>query len=139
MIYVRTENGIVKSYQAMYETTKDVVCRGSGNKLTKGSLVVISKEWWNYYGKWVDLIDIRGRHYSVSPCEVPNFTKEIRSAETIEELCDCFVDHDCEYDTFVVIGDDIRRHNHEIYGAIWTERGLIYVAKMNEKGRLELL
>ena len=25
------------------------------------------------------------------------------------------------------------------YGAIWTERGLIYVAKMNKKGELELL
>ena len=26
-----------------------------------------------------------------------------------------------------------------IYGAIWTDKGLIYVAKMNEKGELELL
>ena len=25
------------------------------------------------------------------------------------------------------------------YGAIWTDKGLIYVAKMNEKGELELL
>lgn len=28
---------------------------------------------------------------------------------------------------------------HTIYGAIWTDEGLIYVAKMNEKGELELL
>ena len=28
---------------------------------------------------------------------------------------------------------------YEIYGAIWTEWGLKYVAKMNEKGELELL
>lgn len=27
----------------------------------------------------------------------------------------------------------------EIYGAIWTDKGLIYVAKMNEKGELELI
>ena len=27
----------------------------------------------------------------------------------------------------------------EIYGAIWTDKGLIYVAKMNDKGELELL
>ena len=29
--------------------------------------------------------------------------------------------------------------DYEIYGAIWTDKGLIYVAKMNEKGELELL
>ena len=29
--------------------------------------------------------------------------------------------------------------NPIIYGAIWTNKGLIYVAKMNEKGELELL
>ena len=27
----------------------------------------------------------------------------------------------------------------EVYGAIWTDKGLIYVAKMNEKRELELL
>ena len=27
----------------------------------------------------------------------------------------------------------------QIYGAIWTDKGLIYVAKMNKKGELELL
>lgn len=30
-------------------------------------------------------------------------------------------------------------HDYEIYGAIWTDKGLIYVAKMNEKGEFELL
>lgn len=28
---------------------------------------------------------------------------------------------------------------YKVYGAIWTKGGLIYVAKMNEKGDLELL
>ena len=27
----------------------------------------------------------------------------------------------------------------EIYGAIWTDKGLVYVAKMNDKGEFELL
>ena len=27
----------------------------------------------------------------------------------------------------------------DLFGAIWTDKGLIYVAKMNEKGELELL
>jgi len=26
-----------------------------------------------------------------------------------------------------------------IYGAIWTDKGLIYVAKMNDKGEFELI
>ena len=28
---------------------------------------------------------------------------------------------------------------YNIYGAIWTDKGLIYVAKMNDKGDLELI
>lgn len=30
-------------------------------------------------------------------------------------------------------------HEAVLLGAIWTEKGLIYVAKMNEKGEFELL
>lgn len=37
----------------------------------------------------------------------------------------------------------LKRENNyptaQIYGAIWTDKGLIYVAKMNDKGELELL
>lgn len=74
----------------------------------------------------------------------------INQADTIEELCD----------TYVFVGDDkdgygnpllfnikqdkvfIIKYYFEsnvIYSAIWTDKGLIYVAKMNEKGELELL
>ena len=63
----------------------------------------------------------------------------IKQADTIKELCD----------EFVMISDgkhklDIGCHSYgdkkiQIYGAIWTNKGLIYVAKMNEKGELELL
>lgn len=35
--------------------------------------------------------------------------------------------------------NDIKHEGLKIYGAIWTDKGLIYVAKMNEKGELELL
>ena len=69
----------------------------------------------------------------------------IKFADTIEELCDEFV---------IILGNGKRiitkKHNFKyyfdrnykiikIYGAIWTDKGLIYVAKMNEKGELELL
>ena len=63
----------------------------------------------------------------------------LKQADTIKELCD----------EFVMISDgkhklDIGCHSYgdkkiQIYGAIWTDKGLIYVAKMNEKGELVLL
>ena len=63
----------------------------------------------------------------------------INQADTIEELCDEFVVED--KDEFAIF------HNFKlakqtkgiIYGAIWTDKGLTYVAKMNSKGELELL
>ena len=74
------------------------------------------------------------------------FEKDIiAQADTIEELCDEFVvrfDNNiqpvlCGHSKFqskLYAGD--RGH---IMGAIWTDKGLIYVAKMNDKGELELL
>ena len=61
----------------------------------------------------------------------------IKEADTIEELCDEFV---CEH-YISANTNDLRKlkPNGLIYGAIWTDKGLIYVAKMNEKGELELL
>lgn len=77
----------------------------------------------------------------------------INDANTIEELCDrCIVIrqfydfykigsfYECEYEI-----DCFKRKIKSnspiiaIYGAIWTSKGLIYAAKMNEKGELELL
>ena len=62
----------------------------------------------------------------------------LSQADTIEELCDEFVYgetliYDKEEMKFLTSRGEI------VYGAIWTSKGLIYVAKMNEKGELELL
>ncbi len=70
-------------------------------------------------------------------------------ANTIEELCDQFVFVDDFYlhehrvchsfENAIALS---KKHNVDIKtfrGAIWTDEGLIYVAKMNEKGELELL
>ena len=65
-------------------------------------------------------------------------------ADTIEELCDCFVIHvrnyfyDIEYDLQDALYD-FDKETDVIYGDIWTSKGLIYVAKMNEKGELVLI
>lgn len=87
----------------------------------------------------------------------------IKQADTIEELCDEFIlvhteDDESSKDIFVNEngwfshrGDHyydfslelVKKGKREIfgtfYGAIWTDKGLIYVAKMNKEGKLELL
>lgn len=72
----------------------------------------------------------------------------INQADTIEELCDEIVEiidgkaqvvyTDISFNDLAIA--KIRDKNNAIvYGAIWTDKGLIYVAKMNDKGELELL
>ena len=69
-----------------------------------------------------------------------------KQADTIEDLCDCYVRMFIKKSKGMkpmVLSDKNDRtlilNEHEDYGAIWTDKGLIYVAKMNEKGELELL
>lgn len=85
----------------------------------------------------------------------------IAEADTIDELCDEFdwkwnekefpyskVRQHSRYGGYGDLERAMREeenygkhlnHDYEIYGAIWTDKGLIYVAKMNNKGVLELL
>ena len=65
----------------------------------------------------------------------------VKQAEKIEELCDVFVRVSKSNHDFLVSNDMPTKKfsDDEIYGAIWTDKGLIYVAKMNDKGELELL
>ncbi|MCR4661657.1 MAG: hypothetical protein K5765_06650 [Clostridia bacterium] len=66
-------------------------------------------------------------------------------ADTIEELCDEFVylmksrKHICKNKHTDILYCFDEDKPLAYYGAIWTDKGLIYVAKMNEKGELELL
>ena len=74
----------------------------------------------------------------------------IKQADTIEELCDEFViipnnNWSKNYLAYGVntkkLKDSIYNLNYpikEVYGAIWTDKGLIYVAKMNHAGKMEL-
>lgn len=63
----------------------------------------------------------------------------IAKADTIEELCDEFVAVDKETKKHLLFFSTTDSNVYEIYGAIWTDKGLIYVAKMNDKGEVELL
>lgn len=66
---------------------------------------------------------------------------KIRSeADTIEELCDYFVDYYEREDSHIISNEEPYRlmYGHEIYGAIWTKWGLKYVAKLKDgKGKWE--
>ena len=81
--------------------------------------------------------------YFIGECEVILKDQVIKQADTIEELCDelVVVNNTC-FNTPQLLGTEIDKdyYKHEVvYGAIWTDKGLIYVAKMNDKGELELL
>ncbi len=84
---------------------------------------------------------------------------KIREADTIDELCDEFVglvkSTSSDFIIMRVIAHSLKElkeslktklngevyegHYDIIYGAIWTEWGLKYVAKLNEKGELVLI
>jgi hypothetical protein len=66
----------------------------------------------------------------------------VKVVDTIEELCDEFVVVNSFCCSLLNENEkqDIKRFaKSNLYGAIWTDKGLIYVAKMNNKGELELL
>ena len=77
------------------------------------------------------------------------FINVYKQADTIEELCDMtvVVDDETPSDIFELeygVDKELMTKYRDIegvilYGAIWTPKGLIYVAKMNDKGELKLL
>ena len=74
------------------------------------------------------------------------YKKVIKQADTIEELCDGFIFKDTyandlhlldKKDGISILGASLFKDT--LRGFIETDKGLIYVAKMNEKGELELI
>ena len=100
---------------------------------TKDGRLISEKEW-------KELLD-----YAESNCQ--NIDDMIlRQSDTIEELCDCFVYGKCDYMELEEAQQEkewyeqnLQQGEQPIYGAIWTDKGLIYVARMNDNGELELL
>lgn len=95
----------------------------------------------------------RGVGYIVQGVIMPFGEDVIEESDTIEELCDEFVYkyvnpyHQKTKPCYELV--DMTLENMKgtmemtsgatFYGAIWTDEGLIYVAKMNNKGEFELL
>ena len=144
MKYIRTKDGrIISANIAIYELTQKICDAGYLKTLDKGSYVTIGEEWTNFYGRWVDIIDEKGSHYSIKPNEVKEVTRELSQVDTIEELCDEFVCiGSAEYQKYVKhsLKEALQKkewlerkgYTCNIYGAIWTDGGLIYKAKMKD-------
>ena len=91
---------------------------------------------------------IKYKEITGEDCFIPK-NEIVDEANTIEELCDEFVIAyengarivygDLEWAKVKSIASSKIGIKLIIYGAIWTEWGLKYVAKMNSKGELELL
>ena len=90
----------------------------------------------------------------VAPNGCISETDIINQSENLEELCDCIIVLDNKADlslplVFNCYGSKafyehiMKRYKKEkgfiFYLGIWTNKGLIYVAKMNESGDLELI
>ena len=109
MKYIRTKNKI-------YETDKDISCCG------------------------IEIYKVRNHDFSI-------FGNGLQKGDTIEELCDEFVVRDgCDKTCLEIDSnyESLKCNNwlnggYIVYGCIWTDKGLIYVAKMNTDGVLILI
>lgn len=105
---------------------------------TKSKIYETESPFLDNNGKWVGYNIVEDDMAIILRCQV------IREADTIEELCDEFVgvDKTCENGHQLLRAIPYKCANFwngGVYGAIWTSKGLIYVAKMNESGCLELI
>lgn len=72
-----------------------------------------------------------------------------KQVKTIKELCDVFVIHFRNVESILIYdyktaeeyarGIEGLSRATDVYGAIWTDKGLTYVAKFTNKGALKLL
>lgn len=72
------------------------------------------------------------------------YKADTKQADAIEDLCDEFVLVDEEINHYTVIRKEALvlfkpTPTWALYGAIWTDKGLIHKAKMNGKGEFKLL
>ena len=149
--YVRTKYSITTDDVATHELIKDITCAGYFRTLKAGAYVRIGKEWFNYYGHWVDIIDEKGMHYSIRPEEVSKVTKPLLIADTIDKLCDFFVKRSIESDNdffdinkdrFIAFDEKYNKtdlEHYDYYGAILTDKGLLFIAKLDNNKQLRLI
>lgn len=140
MKYVRTKNGVIIDLEKFINNEKDTPYYTDFifDEITKDGHLK-----WTAVGTDKNTIENqRGRRCQFGATLNSEIIKE---ADTIDELCDAFVvihkelngNHTVHRYSFFVKSE--QNAENDVYGGIWTNKGLIYVAKMNEKGCLELL
>ena len=142
MKYIRTKDGV---FEVDNRTKEQLELYGHNSD------EYYKDRFSNVYA-WLPIMTKNSKGENV-PCHRSEKVKKeniINQADTIEELCDEFVIKSYVKTTpflFCQEYDDIDRFMKSpdldkdtvVFGAIWTDKGLIYVAKMNKKGELELL
>lgn len=124
----------------MYIRTKDGVY-----KVVKQEIIGIPMEVVNY-PKTMEMPNGENETFIVSEIlkEFANKRKILSQSENLAELCDEIVgiDNTCENGHQLLRAFPYKCANFwngGVYGAIWCESGLKYVAKLNSKGEFELL
>jgi hypothetical protein len=155
MKYIRTENDEILELK---KTSKCIYVIRNKNIDSKNCYVSYLWDGENYYlidyqncmifsynsaQRFISDLMKEKLNYQDLIIEISPYYQNCKQADTIEELCDEFVvvNNTC-FNMPQLLGTKIDKdyYKHEdVYGAIWTNKGLIYVAKMNEKGELELL
>ena len=104
----------------------------------EGKIIDIDKRYqWHLENGWINKrIKDKETFIKISHHNI------VAQADTIEELCDEFLIKGTRGIYLGIPLQECELRNipiTQIYGAIWTDKGLMYVAKMNDKGELELL
>lgn len=120
MRYIRTEDGRV------IDTKTDWNFKDGWFKVKGNTLIETNWEETVYEGEYVE-----------SKTTVDKI-KIIKQADTIKDVCDEGVCNNSLTGFVNIYGFELYK-KYKCYGAIWTNKGLIYVAKINNKGELELI
>lgn len=133
MKYIRTKDGRIIDLKN-WSSIETICVNAETNEAKKD--ICYQRSWLEYH-EHGDACQYKTEYISHN-------SQVLDQADTVKDLCDCFVDHNLEQDTCLVTHDYKLRYNHEVYGAIWVfdSNGaptLKPVAKMIEKKGLVLL
>ena len=152
MKYIRTKDGRIMNLRLW--NNHNVIMFNSGNCYNRKNIV----HYYEFYIKNDEVYAIPkkedGTRLDKKYNDILVEYNVLNQADTIEELCDECISvledgngshiwHESEFEEktpYLFHNARMFKEDDEIiYGAIWTDKGLIYVAKMNDKGELELL
>ena len=133
MKYIRTKYGRIIDLKNWSRV--ETICVNSETDEVKKD-ICYQRSWFEQHG---DTCEYKNEYISHNG-------QVLKEADTIEELCDefVFIDIGIRQDKKYIFQSLKEAESKDFlydkcYGAIWTDKGLIYVAKMNDKGELELL